>query len=262
MDNSDALLKKQALAQHLRELRKVLTFCVAVIFVGFVVVFLGFSELLLQYLSRPLIERNVDIITIGVAEAFVAQMKASFVAGFVLTSPAVFWKIWSFLKPALYPQERAKFLMMFFVVLALFITGVLFAYFLVLNIAINFFIIAGENIATPMISLNMYIGMLFNFVIPFGLAFEFPVVLFVLHRLEMVTVEGLVKARKYVVFGMFVLATLITPPDLFSQILLAVPMCILYEISILVLKGVSRNRAVSVDSGTDSDSDDADASEE
>ena len=256
MSNTDAQLKKEALVKHLRELRNVLLFCVAAIFIGFVVIFIGFSELLLQYLSRPLIERNVEIITIGVAEAFIAQMKVSFVAGFVITSPAVFWKIWSFLKPALYPQERFKFLMMFFVILALFITGVLFSYFLVLNIAINFFIIAGENLATPMISLDMYIGMLFNFVIPFGLAFEFPVVLFVLHKLEIITVEGLIKARKYVIFAVFVFATLITPPDFFSQILLAFPMLVLYEISILILRWISRNNPKPVELEEDVEEDD------
>jgi len=243
--NEDKVLqssKHQTLFEHIRELRKVLVFCVAAIFIGFLVIFVGFSQQLILYLSQPLADRYVDIIIVGVAEAFIAEMKVSFIAGFVITSPIVFWKIWSFLRPALFPNERAKFLLMFFIVLVLFLTGVLFAYFLVLNIAIGFFIFSAEGLATPMISLNQYIDMLFNFVIPFGLAFEFPVVLYILHKFDIVTIEGLVKNRKYVVFGAFVFATAITPPDLFSQILLAVPLCILYEISIIVLRGISRKK--------------------
>ena len=234
--------QKQSIYTHLKELRKVLIISAVAVSVGFIVVFVGFSQQLIWFLSRPLVELGVDIITIGVAEAFVAQMRVSLVAGIILAAPIIFWRIWSFLRPALYPKERGVFLFTFFVVIVLFLSGVLFAYFLVLGLAINFFIVTGEDIATPMISIEMYIGMLFNFVIPFGLAFEFPVVIYVLHKLGMVTVKGLVKARKYVVFSMFLLATLITPPDLLSQILLAVPLCILYEISIMILKIKERSK--------------------
>ena len=242
MEQDEKEEKKQSIYVHLKELRKVLIVSAAAVLVGFVVVFVGFSQLLISFLSQPLVELGVDIVTIGVAEAFIAQMRVSLVAGIILASPIIFWRIWSFLRPALYPKERGAFLFTFFVVVFLFLTGVLFAYFLVLGLAINFFIVTGEDIATPMISIDMYIGMLFNFVIPFGLAFEFPVVIYVMHRLGIVTVAGLVKARKYVIFGMFVLATLITPPDLLSQILLALPLCILYEISIIILKIKGRRR--------------------
>ena len=240
--DSTAVASKETIIEHLGELRKVLIFCVVAIIVGFIVVFVAFSERLLVYLSQPLLNLDIQIINIGVAEPFIAQMKVSFIAGCVVASPAVFWKIWSFLRPALFPKERVKFLVMFFIILLLFIMGVLFAYFLVLSLAINFFITSGENIATPMISLNMYIDMLFRFVLPFGLAFEFPVVVFVLHKFGIVTLGQLKKARKYVLFGMFVLATLLTPPDLISQIMLAVPMYILYEISIFVLRFMSRSK--------------------
>ena len=240
MPNTDgAAPPKEPLIRHLGELRKVLVVSAIAICLGFVVVFIGFSERLLLFISEPLIARDIQIINIGVAETFVAQLKASLVAGVVLASPVVFWKIWSFLKPALFPQERVMFRLLFFIILALFISGVVFAYLLVFNITVNFFLMTGENIATPMISIDMYINMLFNFVIPFGLVFQLPVVIFAMHKLGIVSIEALVKKRKFVVFGVFIMATLLTPPDIVSQIMLALPMILLYEVSIIVLRVIS-----------------------
>ena len=235
-EEKETAAPKETLLQHLRELRKVLTVSLIAIAAGFVVVFAAFSEGLLMFLSRPLLERNVDIVHIGLAEPFVAQMRVSLAAGFVLASPVVFWKIWSFLKPALFPRERTIFRYVFLIIMLLFILGVLFAYIYVFNITVNFFLLVGQSVATPQISIDMYIRMLFNFVIPFGLAFQLPVVVFMLHKLGIVTISGLVKKRKYVVFAMFVVATLLTPPDLLSQIMLALPLLLLYEISILVIR--------------------------
>lgn len=235
----DSASPKEPLIRHLGELRMVLVVSVIAIFVGFVVVFLGFSERLLLFISEPLLARDIQIVNIGVAETFVAQLKASFVAGIVLASPVVFWKIWSFLRPALFPQERVMFRLLFFVILSLFISGIMFAYLLVFNITINFFLMTSENIATPMISLDMYISMLFSFVVPFGLVFQFPVVIFALHKLGLVTIQGLARQRKYIVFAVFALATLLTPPDIVSQVLLALPMIVLYEVSIIVLRIIS-----------------------
>ncbi|MDR2167817.1 MAG: twin-arginine translocase subunit TatC [Clostridiales bacterium] len=235
---------KLPLLQHLRELRKVVVFSVIAIAVGFIVVFLAFSEQLLTFFSRPLLERDVEIINIGLAEPFVAQMRASFVAGFVLASPLVFGKFWSFLKPALFPRERALFRLVFVIVMLLFISGVLFAYIYVFNITVNFFLLMGQNVAVPQITIDMYIRMLFNFVIPFGLAFQLPVVVFLLYRLGMVTLEALTKKRKYIVFAVFVVATLITPPDVWSQIMLALPLLLLYEISIIVIRIASRKKPI------------------
>ena len=232
---------KEPLIQHLRELRKVLMVSLIAIAVGFIVVFIAFSEELLLFLSEPLLVRDVDIINIGLAEPFVAQMRVSLVAGFVLASPIVFWKIWFFLKPALFPKERAVFRVVFFIIMILFVLGILFAYLYVFNITVNFFLLIGQNIATPQISIDMYLKLLFNFVIPFGLAFQLPVVVYLLHKKGIVSIAGLTKKRKYVVFAMFVLATLLTPPDLLSQIMLALPLLLLYEASILVIR-ISESR--------------------
>jgi len=224
------------LLQHLRELRKALMVSAIAIFAGFVVVFIFFSERLVLFFSQPLSDWEVDIVHIGLAEPFVAQMRVSFAAGCVLAAPVVFWRIWSFLRPALFPHERAKFRITFLVIMLLFIAGVLFAYVYVFNITVNFFLLMGQNLATPTISIDMYLRMLFNFVIPFGLAFQLPVVTNILHKMGIVKLSGLRKSRKYVIFGIFVVATLITPPDLLSQIMLALPLMLLYEIGIIVVR--------------------------
>ena len=235
-NQQNAELDKQTLLQHLRALRSVFVVSLLSILVCFVIVFLAFSEELILFLSRPLVERGVDIVNIGLAEVFISQMRVSFVAGCILASPVVFWKIWAFLKPALFPKERYIFSVVFFVTMFLFVLGVMFAYFWVFNITVNFFLVVGQNVAIPQISLDMYLQLMFNFIIPFGIAFQFPVVIFFLHRMGIVTIEALQKRRKYIFFGMFVMATLLTPPDPLSQIMLAAPLYFLYEISIIVLK--------------------------
>ena len=233
---------KNTLMGHLKALRKMLVISLISVGIGFLAVFMGFSEHLMVFLNRPLIERGILIIYTGLAETLVIQMKASFIAGIVIASPVIFWQVWSFLKPALYPRERVKFRMMFLMILSLFVSGVLFAYFLVFNMAVNFFLVSGENIATPMISIERYINMLFGFLLPFGLVFEIPVAVIVLDKLGLVTTKGLIKARKYVIFAVFVLAAMLTPPDVLSQIMLVIPMCLLYEIGVIISRVSSMRR--------------------
>ena len=231
-----------SLTGHLKELRKVFIISAAAVGLGFLTIFIGFSEQLVLFLSQPLINRNIQIINTGVAEVFKTQARASFVAGMIVAAPVVFWQFWSFLKPALYPKEKTMFRLIFLLICLLFICGVLFAYLLVFGIAINFFLMTGENIADPMISIEQYIKMLFSFVIPFGLIFQMPIVITMLLKLGIVTRKGLIKGRKYVIFVNFLVAAILTPPDLLSQIMLAVPMCILYEICIFISRRISFNK--------------------
>ena len=219
---------------HLKELRKRLLASVVAVIIGFVIVFVGFSPWLLSFLSTPLTERGVLIIHTGLAEAFATQMRISLIGGVIISAPVVLWQFWSFFGPALYPRERLAFLSTFCVIVLLFITGVLFAYFLVFNIAVNFFLLSGEGLATPMISIDRYVSMLMGFVLPFGIMFQLPVIITILYKLGIVSTQSLIKARKYVVFATFVISSLITPPDVVSLMMLAVPICLLYEASVLI----------------------------
>ncbi|MCL2170009.1 MAG: twin-arginine translocase subunit TatC [Defluviitaleaceae bacterium] len=251
MPSPEDLSRKESLRQHLRELKKVFMVSLVAIGIAFVAVFLFASEQLVIFFQAPLIERNVDIIQIRLGEAFLSQLRVSLVAAIVLASPVIFWKIWSFLRPALFPNERATFRLTFVVVVFLFVLGVLFSYMYVFAITVDFFLMMGEEIALPFFSVEEYLRTLFRFVIPFGLAFQLPVVTYVLHRMKIVTLEGLKKNRKYVIFGMFVLATLITPPDVLSQIMLALPLILLYEISIIVIRFTSRKTAENAENEVD-----------
>lgn len=155
-------------------------------------------------------------------------------AGMIIASPVVIWEIWGFIKPALYPQEKRKFRLLFVLALLLFLTGVVFCYFAVYSLAVDFFLVAGDSLATPMLSIDKYVSFLFGFLVPFGVAFQLPVVLYLTTRVGLTTPDMLRSKRKYVILAIFVLAAILTPPDVVSQVALGLPMCGLYEIGILV----------------------------
>lgn len=155
-------------------------------------------------------------------------------AGMMIASPVVIWEIWGFIKPALYPQEKRKFRLLFVLALLLFLTGVVFCYFAVYSLAVDFFLVAGDSLATPMLSIDKYVSFLFGFLVPFGVAFQLPVVLYLTTRVGLTTPDMLRSKRKYVILAIFVLAAILTPPDVVSQVALGLPMCGLYEIGILV----------------------------
>ena len=165
-----------------------------------------------------------------------AQLKVSFIAAVIVSAPIIFWHIWDFIKPALYENEKKAVIIFSFGSMLLFILGVCFGYGVVFLSAITFFVFMGENLATPMLSISQYVGFLFGFVLSFGIVFELPVVVYVLCKLGVVTVQQLVSLRKYMVLVIFVLAAFLTPPDVLSQCLMALPMIILYEIGIIVAK--------------------------
>ncbi|MGN1088375.1 MAG: twin-arginine translocase subunit TatC, partial [Phascolarctobacterium sp.] len=163
-------------------------------------------------------------------------LKVSFIAAVIVSAPIIFWHIWDFIKPALYENEKKAVIIFSFGSMLLFILGVCFGYGVVFLSAITFFVFMGENLATPMLSISQYVGFLFGFVLSFGIVFELPVVVYVLCKLGVVTVQQLVSLRKYMVLVIFVLAAFLTPPDVLSQCLMALPMIILYEIGIIVAK--------------------------
>ena len=124
--------------------------------------------------------------------------------------------------------------LLFVLALLLFLTGVVFCYFAVYSLAVDFFLVAGDSLATPMLSIDKYVSFLFGFLVPFGVAFQLPVVLYLTTRIGLTTPDMLRSKRKYVILAIFVLAAILTPPDVVSQVALGLPMCGLYEIGILV----------------------------
>lgn len=225
-----------SLKEHIAELRKRLIWCLVSVSVSFFVIITFFINDLMQLLSQPIKERGIEFIYLGLAEAMTAQIKVAFVAALVVSAPIIFWQIWDFIRPALYANEKKAVLLFSLSSVVLFVAGVAFGYVVVFLSAITFFVYMGENLATPMLSISLYVGFMFGFVLSFGVVFELPVAIYVLCKLGLVTVKQLTSARKYVVLAIFVVAAFLTPPDVLSQCLMAVPMLVLYEIGILVAK--------------------------
>lgn len=226
------------LLEHVMALRKTLTRCVIAIAVGFVAAFYFVCNPLMDFITAPIRERGVQIIFTTVSESLTTQLKLSLLAGAVLVSPFIFYQIWSFVKPALYEAEKRAFRPLFALALVLFITGVVFCYACVYELAIDFFLVAGDDLATPMLSIDKYVSFLVGFLLPFGVVFELPVAIYMAAKKGIVTYAALAKNRKYVFFGIFILAAILTPPDIVSQIMLGIPMYLLYEISVQVARFV------------------------
>lgn len=235
--------EKQPLLTHLMALRKVLVCCAIAVIVGFVAAFYLFCSPLMQFITEPIVSRGVTIIYTAVSEALTTQLKVSLVAGVVLVSPFIFYQLWMFVKPALYENEIRTFRALFFLALLLFLLGVVFCYRYVYELAINFFLVAGEDLATPMLSIDKYVGFLFSFVLPFGVVFELPVGIYMATRMGWVDYQKLTGYRKFVVLGIAVLAAVLTPPDIVSQTMLGVPMYLLFEVGIQVSRFTKSRRA-------------------
>lgn len=226
--------EKQPLLTHLIAMRKLLISCGVAILIGFVAAFYFLCEPLMAFIMDPIAARGIDVIYTAVSEALTTQLKVSFIAGVVIVSPFVFYQLWAFIKPALYDNEIRLFRVLFVVALVLFLIGIVFCYQYVYTLALNFFFVAGENLATPMLSIDKYVNFLFGFILPFGIVFELPVAIYMLTRVGWVDYKKLSSWRKYVFFGIFIVAAILTPPDIVSQVMLGVPMFLLYEIGVQV----------------------------
>jgi sec-independent protein translocase protein TatC len=177
---------------------------------------------------------------IGFGESFIISIKVSFVMGFIAAFPYVFWEIWRFVKPGLYPKEQKASRGIVFVCSFLFLLGVLFGYYIIAPFATNFlmgYTIPGvQNIPT----LSSFINYMLMFTAPAGLIFELPIVVYFLARVGLVTAEFMRKYRRHSMVLILVLAALVTPPDVITQFLIGIPLFGLYEISILIAKRVEK----------------------
>ena len=226
----------QPLITHLMAFRKLVIAILIAVLVGFVIAFYFLCTPLMKFITSPIEARGVQIIYTAVSEAFTTQLKLSLMAGVVVMSPFIFYQIWSFVKPALYDNEIRLFRLLFFIALLLFLIGIVFCYCYVYELALNLFLVAGEDLATPMLSIDKYVSFLVSFLLPFGVVFELPVAIFIAARMGVVTHKQLTSSRKFVFFGLFILAAILTPPDVISQIMLGMPMYVLYEVGLLVAR--------------------------
>lgn len=223
--------------EHLNELRVRLVRCLIAAFVGFLACY-AFAEKLFMLLMQPLITllepSGGSLIYTGLPEAFFTHLKVAALAGVFVASPYIFYQIWMFIAPGLYEGER-KYMVPIALCSALcFVTGALFGYFVVFPYGFQFFLGYASEVIRPMPSVKEYFSFSTSMLFAFGLIFELPLFMFFLSILGVVNYKMLRKYRKFAILGNFVVAAILTPPDVVSQTLMAGPMCILYEIGIWV----------------------------
>jgi len=220
---------------HLEELRKRLITCFIATGIGFVISY-GFKERLFEILVRPLIlvmESGDKLIFTGLPEAFFTYLKVSLLTGLMLAAPVIIYQFWMFVAPGLYEKERGLLIPIVFLSSFFFIGGALFGYFIVFPFGFKFFLGFATETIQPLPSMREYLSFSSKLLLAFGLSFELPLVLTFLAKLGLISVDFLKKNRKYALLLFFVGAAILTPPDVVTQIMLALPLMALYELSIL-----------------------------
>jgi sec-independent protein translocase protein TatC len=245
MENEKPEEERMPLTSHLEELKTRLIRILIVVGVGFGVCYL-FKEWSFRIITKPLVDvmpAQSSMIFTGLPEAFFIHMKIAFFASLFLTAPYTLFEIWRFVSPGLYKKERRLVFPFVFFSTILFIGGVLFGYFIALPPAFSFFVSFSTDFLKPMISFREYLSLTLKFLLAFGLCFEMPVFMFFLAKIGVVNAKMLSKHRRYAILIIFIAAAVLTPsPDAVSQILMAIPLMVLYEVSIFVAKFARRNK--------------------
>jgi sec-independent protein translocase protein TatC len=238
---------KAPLLDHLIELRKRLLWCVAALGIGFVAC-LYVARPIFAFLVQPLIKAGQGkIIYTDIFEAFFVEIKVAFFAAIMIAFPVLATQIWRFVAPGLYSKEKRAFLPFLLMTPVLFTGGAAMAYYVAMPIALKYLLGYSGNIggieqeALP--GVGNYLSFVTKFMFGFGVAFLLPVVLMLLERAGIVTRDQLKRGRRYAIVGIVAVAAVLTPPDIMSQVLLSVPLYILYEFSIVAIWFTARRRA-------------------
>ena len=212
------------------------------IFLAVLVVFLalvGFSRELYDLISNPLVAllpNESSLIATDVASGFLAPIRLTFFTALFITVPFILMQIWGFISPGLYHHEKRTALPLLFSSIALFYLGVTFAYFIVLVPALKFFVVFAPDNVLPMTDIDSYLNFVIKLLLVFGVMFEIPVVTLILVLMRLVSIASLTNKRRYIIVGCFAVAAVITPPDGASMLMLAIPMCLLFELGLIMAK--------------------------
>ncbi len=236
---------KMSFLEHLDELRQRLIKSLVAVLVGFIVgvVFIG---PIFDFIMKPLqaiLPAGGKLIYTDPTEAFMIQMKMAALVGIMIALPVLLWQIWAFIAPGLYAHEKRFAMPLLVASCLLFLVGMAFAYWVFFP---NMFLVmtsfTPEGVAW-MTDIDKYLGFVMGMFLAFGAAFEVPVVVVLLVTMQIATVAQLAEWRRYIVVGIFIVAAVVTPPDVASQLMLALPMCLLYEIGLVLGRLIERRRA-------------------
>ena len=230
------IMEKRPLIEHLEELRRRL-FVIAVSIFVFSIASFFIAQEIYDVLKYPALKYypNLQFVTLSPSSAFFVLMKISLIAGIVFSFPVIFYQIWKFVEPGLLPHEKRLLIPLLSLGIFLFISGILFAYFAVLPVALKFLIGLGIDVlkVTPMISIDLYTSFVLKLILAFGFLFQLPIVMYLLTVAGIVKLETWQRWRKPFIVTAFVIGALIAP-DWMTQILIALPLIVLYEVSIRV----------------------------
>ena len=227
--------EKIPFTSHLEELRSRLIKCFIAVGVGFVASY-GFKEILFNILVRPLtqvMEPGDHLIFTALPEAFFTYLKVALLSGLMLGSPVILYQFWMFVAPGLYRKERRLLAPIVLLSSFFFIAGSLFGYFIVFPWGFKFFLGFATETIRPLPSMKEYLSFSAKLLLAFGLVFELPMVLTFLARMGIVSVAFLKRNRKYALLLFFAGAAMLTPPDVVTQIMMALPLMVMYELSII-----------------------------
>jgi sec-independent protein translocase protein TatC len=225
---------------HLLELRSRLLKIVIGLVVS-ILAFLPFSNALYTLLAQPLLRQmpaGTHMIATAVTTPFLVPMKVSTLVAIVASLPYTLYQIWAFVAPGLYVHERRFIGPLIVVSTLLFLMGMAFAYFFVFPVLFGFITTSAPAGVSVMTDIGSYLDFVTTMFVSFGLAFEVPIAVLMLVKFNIVKVEALKEARPYVIVGAFIVGAILTPPDVISQVMLAVPLCLLYEAGVLASKFV------------------------
>ncbi len=236
------------LTSHLFEIRKRLIQIIIFFLCSFLISYY-FIEQIYNFLLNPLLltygaESGKRIIYTGLTEAFITYVRLAFLSALFLSTPFLLSQIYLFISPGLYKKERKLMLFLLISIPLLFLLGAILLYYFILPIAFKFFIsfeLSGNLNSIPIeleARISEYLSLIVKLIFGFGFAFQIPVFLLILVKTELITIESLKSKRKYWILLIFILAAILTPPDIFSQIFLAIPMILLYEVALLIAKKI------------------------
>jgi sec-independent protein translocase protein TatC len=245
--------EEQSFISHLVELRERLLKCIAAVLL-ILVVLLPFANRIYHLIAIPLLERlpkDAKMVAIDVASPFLTPVRLAFFVALFLAMPILLYQAWRFVAPGLYRNEKKLAVPLLVSSVLMFYCGCAFAFFVVLPKVFTFMLSTTPEGVAMTTDIGRYLDFVLTMFFAFGLCFEVPVVVFILATLGWVTPAQLSKHRPYIILGAFVVAAIVAPPDVLSMIMLAIPMCLLYEVGVLVVRlFVRRAAAESVDAAS------------
>ena len=231
---------KMTFMQHFAELRRRILWCAVVFFFAFCFGWIV-SPYVELFLTEPLlgIWDNAELLYTGISDGLMIQFSLATLVALLITIPVVMWHIWAYVAPGLHKNEKQFLLPIFLLSPLLFVLGAAFAFYVLLPFVFKFFLELNESGNVPTVLLPTvkgYLAFSIDLLKIFGIAFQLPLILVCLNRVGLLSKQTAIKSRRYVIIGVFVFAAMLTPPDILSQVLLALPMILLFEISLLFMR--------------------------